>query len=80
MNTAKELIEIATNQNNGELNKTALHEALKKSGIEPDQDWDEQTTTWAFEDGSALRDNNGEIHAYGEMPNTDKIDWYLVSM
>ena len=79
MSNATDIIEEATNPNNRNLDKSALTKLLESCGVEPDQDWDEQTTTWTFEDDSAIRDCNGEIHAYGQMPNTNDIDWYLVS-
>lgn len=83
MTIATDMIEKAIESNNGKLNQDELHELLKQSdnerGYEPEQDWGEQTTTWTFEDDSAIRFSNSEIHAYGEMPKTNDIDWYLVS-
>ena len=76
MTTATDIIEKATNANNGQLNKDQLLVLLNDSGAEPDQNWEEQTTTWTFDDESAIRDCNGDIHVYGVMPKTDITDWY----
>ena len=77
MTTATDIIEKSTKENNGQLDKNQLLVLLNESGVEPDQDWEEQTTTWTFDDDSAIRDCNGDIHVHGVMPKTSVTDWYL---
>ena len=80
MTIATDIIDAHTIAQNGLINYEPLMEDLDKyehfiSDI--DQDLETDKTTWTFADGSAMSVSGNEVHAYGSMPNTDKIDWYF---
>lgn len=77
MTTATDMIEKHINQPTGQIGYKELMSELNASGVDPEQDWDNESTTWTFDDESAIRVSGRDVQVFGVMPNTNQVDWYF---
>ena len=63
--------------NRGSVDVVNLMTALGGTGIPSEQDWDNENTTWEFDDGSKIRVSGIEVEVFDTMPNTGEVGWYF---
>ncbi len=61
----------------GRYDYEALLNGLNASSAEVDQDWETGETVWQFEDESAIKVSENDVHVYGTMPNSIETGWYF---
>jgi len=63
--------------NRGSVDVVNLMTALDGARTPSEQDWDNETTTWEFENGSKIRVTGIETEVFDTMPNTGEVGWYF---